>query len=170
MRVPPGRSTRRNSATPGRGIRQVLDQLAREHRVEGPVAKGQGLRVTDQEAHVLELGLTRAHEVVVDVRGHDREGPVGPDLGEQAPPATRVEHAPAARNVLEEERLEPAQHRRVQLEEERLDRGVTVAGVDPVVVGAQHLGVGHSSRHEPVLDHRPSRRSTSWMPITGSNT
>ena len=40
-----------------------------------------------------------------------------------------------------------------KLEQEGLDRGVAVAGVDAVIVGAQYLGVGHPPGHEPVLDH-----------------
>ena len=53
---------------------------------------------------------------------------------------------PPAGMCVEEERLEPAQHGRVQLEEERLHRRVAVTGVDAVVVGAQDLGIGHLAR------------------------
>ena len=118
--VPPGRRTRRNSATPARGIGEVLDQLAREQRVEGGGAEGERVRLPHRPPHLGVLRLARAQQVVVDVGGDDGEGPGAADLGEQAAAAARVEHAGARRDVGQEQALEPPQHRRVQLEQERL--------------------------------------------------
>jgi hypothetical protein len=130
----------------------VLDELAGEERVERRVLERERAGVGHEPSNLRELGAARGQEVVVDVAGHDREGPVRPDLGEQAPPAARVEHAAARRDVPEEDRLELREHGCVQLEQERLGRRVPVAGVHAVVVGAQDRGVRDLPRHEPVLE------------------
>jgi hypothetical protein len=132
-------------------IRQMLDQLPREEPVEGGGAKGQRMRIPHHPAQGGELRLARGEEVEVHVRGHDPEPPVRTDLGEQAAPAPGVQDARSGREVPEEQPLELAQHRGVQLVQEGLRRRVTVLGVDAMVVGAQHLGIGHASGHEPVL-------------------
>ena len=144
---------------PGARVDQVLNRAPRRRGRRRPAAEGQRQGLRHQPAYAGKQRLAREEEVVVHVGGRDRERPVGTDLGEQAPAAAGVQHPRARGDAGQEQLLQLPQHGGVQLEQERLRRRVPVGGVDAVVVGPEHVGVGHLPRHEPVLEDAVVRRA-----------
>ena len=89
----------RKSSESGTGSGRCSTSSPAKRASKARVAEGQGLGVAHEPPHFGKLGPARRQEVVVDVRGHDGEGPVGTNLGEEAPAAARVEDPASTRDL-----------------------------------------------------------------------